>query len=104
MNKINCFITYNIPGLWDETLAELSASRLVNRIYLLGKEQPQKMREGCAFIKTNGRFSTDTIRKISDHSNGAPYAMVITRESKINFGMLALERFLELASGTGSTM
>ncbi len=104
MNKINCFITYNTPGLWDETLAELSASKLVNRIYLLGKEQPQKMREGCGFIKTNGRFSTATIRKISDHSNGAPYAMVITRESKINFGMLALERFLELASGTGSTM
>jgi len=104
MNKINCFIPCDTPGSWDKTLAELLASTLVNRVYLLGKEQPETLEEGCGFIKTDGRFSTDTIRKIADHSNGAAYAMVITRESKISFGMLALERFLELASGTGFTM
>jgi hypothetical protein len=104
MNKINCFIPYNTPGLWDETLAELQARTLVNRVYLLGKEQTKTMPEGCGFIKTDGNFSTDTIRKIADHSNGAAYALVITRESKISFGMLALERFLEIASGTGSAM
>ena len=104
MNKINCFIPYNTPGLWDETLRELNASKLVNRVYLLGKEQTDTVTEECSFIKTDGRFSTDTIRKISDHSNGAAYALVITRESKISFGMFALDRFLELASGTGSAM
>ena len=36
MNKINCFISYSIPGLWDETLAELRANTKVNRVYLLG--------------------------------------------------------------------
>ena len=104
MNKINCFIPYDTPGIWEEVLAELSASSLVNRIYLLGKEQVDTVKEGVGFIKTDGSFSTDTIKKIADHSNGAAYALVITRESKISFGMLALERFLQLASGTGSTM
>lgn len=104
MNKINCFIPYDTPELWDETLAELSASKLVNRIYLLGKEPGERVREGCAFIKTDGGFSTDTIRKIADHSNGASHAMVITRESKIRFGMLALERFLGLSSSSGASM
>jgi len=104
MNKINCFIPYNTPGLWEETLAELSASKHINRIYLLGKEPDVTLPVGCAFIKTDGNFSTDTIRKIADHSNGAAYTLLITRESKIYFGMLALERFLDLASGSGAAM
>jgi len=104
MNKINCFLPYDTPGIWEEVLAELSASSLVNRIYLLGKEQVATVEEGVGFIKTDGSFSTDTIKKIADHSNGAAYALVITRETKISFGMLALERLLQLASGAGSTM
>ena len=104
MNKINFFISSSMPGLWDETLLEFNASSLVNRVYLFGKEQPGTVSEGCGFIKTDGRFSTDTIRKIADHSTGAGYAMVITSESKIRFGMLALERFMEVASGTGAGM
>ncbi len=104
MNKINCFIPFDTPELWDATLEELQACTMVNRIYLLGKEPVERVKEGCAFIKTDGSFSTDTIRKIADHSNGAAYSLMITRESKISFGMLALERFLELASGSGSPM
>ncbi len=100
MNKINCFITYNRAEVWEETLQELSSNPLVNRIYLLGKELAGAVPEGCGFIKNDGSFSTDTIRKIADHSTGAGYALVITRESKIRFGMLALERFMELASVT----
>jgi len=37
MNKINCFISTNTPGLLDETVGELIASPLVNRVYLFGK-------------------------------------------------------------------
>ncbi len=103
-SKINCFISYSTPGVWEETLEELTSSKLVNRVYLFGPEQAGSQPEGCGFIKTDGRFSTDTIRKIADHSNGAAYTLVITRESKIRFGMLALERFVELASGTGAGM
>ena len=39
MNKINCFINYSSPEVWEVTLAELYGSPLVNRIYLMGKEQ-----------------------------------------------------------------
>ena len=104
MNKINCFISNNTPGLWDETVAALGASEHVNRVYLLGKEEPGTLAAGCGFIKTDGQFSTDTIRKIADHTAGAAYALLITREVRIELGMFALERFLELASGTGATM
>jgi len=85
-------------------MAELRASKLVNRVYLFGHERPAELSEDCGFIPTDGKFSTHAIRKIADHSNGADYSLILTRETRISLGMFALERFLELASGTGAGM
>jgi len=101
-NKINCFILCETFEVWEDTLRHLTSVTLVNRIYLFGRKQPVNLPEKCGYIRTDGRLSTNTIRKIADHSSGAAYALVIIRESKIGFGMLALERFLEVASGTGA--
>ena len=101
MSKINCFLSCSTPGVWEETVKDLGLSSLVNRVYLFGPEQPGEGADGCGFVKTDGKFSSDTIRKIADHSNGADYSLILTRETRIHFGMLALERFLEVASGTG---
>lgn len=101
---MNCFLSSNTPGVWEETMAELGASSLVNRVYLFGQERPGELGEGLGFIPTDGKFSTDTVRKIADHSNGADYSLILTRETRIHFGMLALERILEVASGTGASM
>jgi len=104
MSKINCFLSSNTPGVWEETMAELIASKLVNRIYLFGQERPAELEDCCGFIPTDGKFSTQTIRKIADHSNGADFSLILTLETRIRFGLLALERFLELASSTGAGM
>lgn len=104
MNKINCFLSSNTPGVWEETMAELTASKLVHRIYLFGQERPAELEDCCGFIPTDGNFSTETIRKIADHSNGADFSMILARETRIRFGLLALERFLEVASSTGAGM
>ena len=85
-------------------MAELRASSLVNRVYLFGQERPGELPEDCGFIPTDGKFSTHAVRKIADHSNGAGYTLILTRETGIRLGMLALERFLEVASGTGVGM
>lgn len=104
MTKINCYISSSTAGSMEKTVAELLASPLVNRVYMFGKEQFEEKRDGRGFIKTDGNFSTDTVRKIADHSTGADFSLILTRESRIHFGMLALERFLEMASGTGAAM
>lgn len=85
-------------------MADLRASSLVNRIYLFGHERPGELPEDCGFIPTDGKFSTHAIRKIADHSKGADYSLILTRETRIHFGMFALERYLEVASGTGAAM
>jgi hypothetical protein len=104
MNKINCFLPGYAPETWLKTVVELQASNTVNRVYFLGRKPPKPAIEGCGFIRTDGRFSTETIRKIAGHSGDASYTLLISREEKINFGMFALERFLELAESTGVCM
>ncbi len=94
MSKINCFIPFSDPAVWDETLLELIDNTLINRVYLLGQRDPEIGIERCSFIKTESPFSTDTIKKIADHSTGVDYSMIITGESKIGLGMFALERFM----------
>ncbi len=81
MSKINCFLPFSGPGVWEETLAELTSHSLINQVYLLGHTKPETGSEGCGFIKAEALFSTDTLKKIADHSTGGNYSMVITRES-----------------------
>ena len=104
MSKINCFIPFSGPGVWEETLSEIIASDLINRVYLMGKEDPGSGYAGCGFLKTDGQFSTDTIKKIADHSTGITYSLIITRESRIRLGMLTLERFISVIDGMNAGM
>ncbi len=104
MSRISCFIPFSDPALWEETLAGLHTHSLVHRVYLMGKSQPGRGFEGCSFIKTDGRFSTDTLRKIANYAGESDYSLVISRESGISFGLLALERFLAVAGELGTGM
>ncbi len=94
MSKINCFIPFSDPSVWAKTLLELTDNILINRVYLLGQVDPETAVKGCSFIKTNGQFSTESIQKIADHSEGVDYSMIITSESTISLGMFALDRFI----------
>jgi hypothetical protein len=104
MSRIICFLPGHAPETSLETVNELLTCSAVNGVYFLGRKPPQAAMEGCGFIRTDGRFSTETIRKIAGHSGDAEYTLLISREEKINFGMFALERFLELAESTGAGM
>lgn len=104
MNKINCFITYDSGAGWGEGLKELAAHPQVNRVTLMAKEEPGELAEGCTFLQTEGALSTESIRQIADASRDAYHVMLITSPNKIRFGMLAIERFLEVSRGTGAPM
>ena len=104
MNKINCFVPYSVPGVWDETLKELRANGLVDRIVLMGPEAPADLPQGCDYLKTDGRFSTGTIKLVAGHSAGADYIMLVTGETPVSFGMLALERFIQVVDDMDTGM
>jgi hypothetical protein len=101
MKKINCFIPFTGQVQAQDTLDELISHPLVKQVYLMGSQTPETAVEGCMFIQTDGRFSTDTLRKVSGHATAAEFVMILTLDSRIRFGMLALERFSAVASDTG---
>ncbi|MEN8202162.1 MAG: glycosyltransferase family 2 protein [Bacteroidota bacterium] len=102
MSKINCFIPFGGQVISLENLEELVSHPMVNQVYLMGAQKPETMMEACTFIKTGGRFSTDTIRLMAQHAGEVEYALVFTLDSRISFGMLALERFAAVAADTGA--
>ncbi len=102
INKINCFIPTGTPVGVQETVSELASHPQVNKVYLMGAKSPNILPEGCVYIKTDGGFSTETISKIADLSGDAEFSLLITQESKISFGMLALERLMAVSADTGA--
>lgn len=88
MNKINCFIPASAQEVYRENLDDLISHPLVNQVY--------PMDFG------GGRFSTETIRQIAGHAAEAKYTLIFTQDSRIRFGMLALERFSAVAADTGA--
>lgn len=97
MSRINCFMPCGGPGVWDRTIGELVDSGLVNRIYLMGPEAPEDLPDGCTYLETNGRYGTATIRIIAGNAAGADHVMLLSGETPLAFGMLALERMIQVA-------
>ncbi len=97
MSKINCFVSFGAEEVRVGSLEGFNGNHLVNCMYLMGREAPVDLPEGCFFLKTDGRFSTETIKKIADHSTGVSHTMLITTGARIRMGMLSLERLIRVA-------
>jgi len=103
MSRINCFISGAL-GVWDDSISEMMAGGLVNRVWLMGPEVPREMPEGCFYLETCGRMDSETIRKIAECSTDAEYSMLLSGDSPVRFGMLALERLIQVAGDMNATM
>jgi len=103
MSRINCFVT-GAWTTWAKSIPELVDSKLVNRIYLVGPEDPGELPQDCFYLETKGRMSTDTVRKIAAFSSEADYSMVLSGNTPVRFGMLALERFIQVADDVNASM
>lgn len=52
--KINCFIPFGAPEETMQTVKELQASELVNKIYLLSSGPSKKCLPGCECLRIDG--------------------------------------------------
>ena len=62
--KINCFIPFGNPKDTIQTVKELQASELVNKIYLLSADTNKECLPGCECLLINGLYSTSTIKQL----------------------------------------
>ena len=99
MNKLNCFIVCNDIAQSEITVKNLKVSKLVNKIFLLIKPGFKELIPGCEIIETESVFSSETIQKIARNSD-AQYSLIYTKDSPLEPGQFALERFYRIAEDT----
>lgn len=102
MSKISVFLPYSREGVWDETIEELRCHALLPGISLYGPRAPESLPSGCDFLECGGFMSSAGLKAISGHAGTKGHVLLFTREAPLRFGMLALERLLQVAGDTAA--
>jgi uncharacterized protein YbcV (DUF1398 family) len=101
MSKVNCFIPYSGQENISDLISELKSSELVKNIFLLSTENAEVLE--TSVIKVADLWSTKTIQEISKYSD-TEYSLIITNETKTEFGQFAIERFYNIANDVKAGM
>ncbi|MBZ0181945.1 MAG: glycosyltransferase family 2 protein [Melioribacteraceae bacterium] len=101
MSKVNCFIPYSRQENISDLISELKSSALVKNIFLLSTENAEVLE--TSVIKVADLWSTKTIQEISKYSD-TEYSLIITNETKTEFGQFAIERFYNIANDVNAGM
>ncbi len=99
MKQINCFIAFNDVAQATKTAQNLLQSDLVKTVYLLTKPDNKSTLAGCERIEIDALNSSDTVRKIAEKSDEL-YSLIYTKDTTLELGQYALERFYHIAQGT----
>src|ERR1035437_839679 len=99
MKQINCFVVANENTQCEKTVEQIKKSQLVKAIYVLAKKENNIQMEGCQTLEIDSIQSSETIRKIAAKSD-APYSLIYTKDTTLELGQYALERFFHLAEST----
>jgi len=101
MKPINCFIAYNDVVQAEKTARNLLQSQLVKAVYLLSNKQNNTLLDGCELIEINTLNSSDTIKTIAEKSD-SQYTLIYTKDTALELGQYALERFFHIANDTNA--
>ncbi|MFT3753229.1 MAG: glycosyltransferase family A protein [Paludibacter sp.] len=99
MKQINCFLACNNANETLKTVEQIRQSTFVQAIYLLVKNSTDIQIDGCQNIEIDSLQSSETIRKIANKSDAA-YSLIYTKDSTLELGQFALERFYRIAEDT----
>lgn len=92
---INCFLPFSRLEETMQTVKELRASTLVDKIYLLASPITNVCIPGCELISVEKMLSTQAMRAIAEHSDKA-YTLLYTKRTALKMGMFALERMVQV--------
>jgi len=99
MKQINCFLACNNATETLKTVEQIKQSSLVQTIYLLVKNGSSIQINGCQTIEIDSLQNSESIRKIADKAD-TPYSLIYTKDTTLEFGQYALERFFHIAEST----
>ena len=96
---INCFLACNNITETLKTIEQIKQSSLVQAIFLLVKKENNIQIDGCTTLEIDSLQSAETIRKIAEKSDAA-YSLIYTKDSTLELGQFAIERFYRIAEDT----
>lgn len=99
MKQINCFLACNNVTETLKTVEQIKQSALVQAIYLLVKKENNIQIDGCTILEIDSLQSAETIQKIAGKSDAA-YSLIYTKDSTLELGQFAIERFYRIAEDT----
>jgi hypothetical protein len=102
-SPITCFIKADDAEQVRLTVSHLTASPLINKIYLLGTKADFPIFDDCEFIQIDSLTSTQTIQKITELSS-TEFSLIYTKNTVLELGQYALERFMKIANDTSAGM
>ena len=105
MKNINFFIPFQDEAQVKQTVANLKAQDLVNKIYLLHVGEnpaPEKVLD-CDVIEVPGLNSTAAIKAIAQRAD-VKYTAISTKYTSLSFVLFALERMECLIEDSGASM
>ena len=100
---INCFLPFSRLEETMQTVKELRASTLVDKIYLLASPITNVCIPECELISVEKMQSTQAMQAIAEHSDKA-YTLVYTKRTALRLGMFALERMVQVMEMTQAGM
>jgi len=99
LGVINCFLACNNATETLKTVEQIKQSSLVQTIYLLVKNGSSIQINGCQTIEIDSLQNSESIRKIADKAD-TPYSLIYTKDTTLELGQYALERFFHIAEST----
>ena len=103
MKKITCFIPFGTQAETLATVLELQKSELVSNIIVVKNPEQTCSIEGVEVLDSGSMTSGKFVQQMASKTN-TPYTLIYTRQSSLQLGQLALERFVQIADDTQSGM
>ena len=101
IKQVTVYLPYEGNEYTLETVKELQATGLVEKIYLLTQSGKAENFNDCESLKVENLFDSKTIEIIINKTQ-TDFALLLTQDTLINFGQFAIERFIDVAETTGA--
>ena len=102
-NSVHCFIPFSDESRIKPTVDSLRSCKAVKAVSLLAVDPEAKAFNGCDIIYIDNINSSETIRKIAA-STDADYTLLFTKNTELQPGYLAIDRFIRIARDTEAGM
>lgn len=100
---VNCFIPFANAAQAEKTVKGLTATGLVNNIYLLTTDAGAKPLAGCEIIQVPSLNGSSAVRAIASKAD-TPYTLLYTKHSSLEPGYFAFDRMIQLMNDSGAGM